>query len=128
MTTYAEQVSGFSALLDEAMRARGLTMAEMARQLGVHLTFVDKMVKGKRPPPAERLEAMANALGLIGKAKDRFIDAGMLSRLEPVVLAWLERRGGRVPTLPAMAELGFSGNQATPPTSIGRPRSRTKRG
>ena len=120
-------MSAFPALLDEVMRARGLSMTEVARRLDVHLTFVDKLIRGKCRPPLDRMEALATALELTGEARERFIDAGMVARLGPVAVAWMERRVGRVPKAPTLADLGLKGGDAGSPAPMGRPRERPER-
>lgn len=74
--------------LAEAVKARGLTWRELAKELRVHEQFVVKVRKGQRAISAKSVAKWVKALGLEGEKRQRFEDAAVWSQLSAVQRAW----------------------------------------
>jgi len=73
-------MSGFSENLAALRRARGLTQAELAQQLGVSKSAVSMYERGNREPELELLQAMADFFqvsvsSLLGRDEDALVNA-----------------------------------------------------
>ena len=73
-----------------------LTMESFAKQVGLTKGFLSKVRNGKKPPPIDRLESWADALGLRGAARQEFIDLGNLAHAPEHVRTMVERLRGEV--------------------------------
>jgi len=82
----------FSSLLKRLRTRAGISKTELARRLGVTFTTVHNWEEGNdRPPPPERVKAIAKALGLNPEDAARLQDAATLGRASPEILAMLRR-------------------------------------
>ncbi len=54
-------------------------------------SYLSKVIAGSKPPPLERIEAWADALGLVGEGRQEFIDLAALEHLHTAVRPMYER-------------------------------------
>ncbi len=90
---------GFAEQLQAARQRAGISQNQLARQVGVDPSYLNRIERGERAAPArEVVEALADALALSpAEADELLISAGYLTR----ALAWL---GPLDPTIRLVAE------------------------
>lgn len=65
--------------------------AESQRSEDVAVAYLSKVLRGRKPPPLDRIEAWAEALALTGAERETFIEDAHLAHATPVVQALVER-------------------------------------
>ena len=73
---------GFGALLRQYREDLGLTQKELAAALGLSGSYISKLEREDRPPPAHTAMHFVEHFGLEGVAKTAFLDAARRLRLE----------------------------------------------
>lgn len=63
------------------IKASGMTQDEFAKKVKIAPTSVSNVIVGVRTPPPDKLDDMANTLGLHGRIRDRFMDLAMIEHL-----------------------------------------------
>ena len=71
------QQTSFGDYLDVLLEAREYSVRSFARHIGVSPSTVTNYKR--RPPPADSIEGWADALGLRGEERDRFLELGWLA-------------------------------------------------
>ncbi len=71
----ADFLKQLNALVDQS----GLKHKEIAAKVLLDQSYLTKILKGQKPLPGDRIEAFADALGLTGQARKRFLDEAHLA-------------------------------------------------
>ena len=97
--TASDSGRGFAERLQAARQRAGVSQNQLARQVGIHPSYLNRIEHGEREAPTrEVVEALADALALgSAEADDLLISAGHLPRA-------LARLGPRDPTIRLVAE------------------------
>jgi hypothetical protein len=69
-------------------------VAESDRSEDAAVAYLSKVLKGRKPPPLERIEAWAEALALHGSERERFIEDAHLVHATPLVRELVDRLRG----------------------------------
>jgi transcriptional regulator with XRE-family HTH domain len=83
--------SPFGAYLESLLAACGLSGRSFARLVGVQPSFVSKVLRGSRPVPADGVEPWADALGLRGAERERFLEAAWGTRTPEYMIRLIAR-------------------------------------
>jgi transcriptional regulator with XRE-family HTH domain len=75
----------FGDLLTALLRRRGLTLAELAPQVGVSASTLSRIRSGQRAPTETQARALAEALGLNGAEAEEFIARALLQTVPAAV-------------------------------------------
>ena len=75
----------FPDLLRSHLTAKGLSQRDFAARAGLNKGFLHGLLVGSKVPPMDRIQAMADALGLSAKEREEFeLVAGLEHSPEPV--------------------------------------------
>lgn len=89
----------FASLLARHLARLGWSQRDLAQRLGLRQPAVAQWSNGRRPVPEERVEALADILGLTGSTRGEFVLAALLTgapaTLHPMVEALVKRGGGQ---------------------------------
>ena len=87
----------FRDYLDGLIRTRGYQYAELAREIGVTKSYIGQLVHGhSKPPPRERCDQIADALGLDGAERQRLMDLAVRERARGDSRAKMEELEGEL--------------------------------
>lgn len=84
----------FPELLRSCLAQAGMSQMDLARAVGTSSSVVSQACLGQRPPPLERMDAWADALGLDDQARAVFVATAQLAHAPEAVrqrVAWLEQ-------------------------------------
>ena len=94
-TYSAYMANSFGEQLKALREAGGMTQAELAIKVGKSEPYVSNLETGHRRAPRNGIQLWADALGLHGRIRIRFIELAMATHLpaeyQPVYLATLKR-------------------------------------
>lgn len=88
-------MSAFHEHLVALLGSKGISARSFAKQVKAGSSFVHKVCKGERPPPAEKITAWADALQLHGAEREVFIELAWLSRSPAFVVRLVARLRGQ---------------------------------
>jgi hypothetical protein len=71
--------SEFGVLLETLLKERGLSARKFATIAKVSKSPIHLLLTGAKPVPAKRIDAWADALGLEGETRDRFVEEAWLT-------------------------------------------------
>lgn len=71
----------FGGFLAERIERARLTRIAFAKAIGSSSGFMTDVIKGRRTPPLDRLDAWADVLGLDGQERTLFLDLAALAHL-----------------------------------------------
>ena len=72
-------------MLQETMTSGKLSIRRVAKKAGLDHVFLSRVLKGEKRLPLRRVESLANALGLEGEERRRFLLTAHLDRASPLV-------------------------------------------
>jgi len=117
-------VETFREYLDHLCRTRNVLYAELARRIGVTKSYIGQLIHGhSKPPPARRVEQIAEALELSPAERQRLADLAVRERARGEARAKIEELDNAVSTLrattadlivAAIASYAREGEQAPP--------------
>lgn len=105
-------MSAFPDLLRSCLATAGMSQMDLARAVGTSSSVVSQTCLGQRPPPLERMDAWADALGLQAGPREVFLATAQLAHAPEGVrerVAKLEQRLG----LHEIEAEGWDGRAAT---------------
>lgn len=69
----------FPTTLRRLLKTAGVTQVEFAKRIGVPPGLVNDLLTGRRKPPAAKMAAFAEGLGLRGQSREQFLDVAALA-------------------------------------------------
>ena len=82
-------------MLDKLLETMGMSSRAYAKLVKVSPAFVHLAQTGAKPVPAKRIVAWADALELVGKEREAFLDEAWLSHCPPHVVELVRRLKAR---------------------------------
>jgi transcriptional regulator with XRE-family HTH domain len=89
----------FGDLLAKALDAAGYKQLSFAKKMSTSQGFIGDIIRGRRNPPLDKLEAWAAELKLRGAERDAFMRAGMLAHCPESVRGEFLKLSSRVERL-----------------------------
>lgn len=89
----------FGAELTRLLQARGIAQAEFARRVGKAPGVISFIRSGRRTPPLDQMQRWADAMGLAGAERARFLELAALAHTPPEarqLIARLRQRCARL--------------------------------
>jgi len=84
----------FTALLEQHLQARKLSLRAFAEAVGMHFANVHKVAQGNRKPPLDRIELWARELGLKKQEAEAFVLAAHLAHATDLVREYVRKLEG----------------------------------
>jgi transcriptional regulator with XRE-family HTH domain len=83
--------------LAELIKRSGHSLRHVARKMQMDHAYLSRILSGKLKIPAQKIDKMADALGLIGEAKHDFIIEAHLSRSPRVLYDYVHSLRNQAP-------------------------------
>ena len=95
-------MAAYGEMLKSLIAQKGYGLREFAQRVGYAHSNISAIMAGRRPPPLDRIERWADALGLDGQERQEFLEEAYLAHAPQQVRHIVDRMRVEIDSLEAM--------------------------